>query len=172
MSEPFLGTIRLVGFNFAPVGWALCQGQALPISQNTALFSLIGTTFGGDGVQTFNLPDLRGRVAVGQGQGPGLSPYVQGQTSGQEGVALNSQQAPTHTHTLMAAGTATTPNPGPSLTLGTPPAAVKMYGAGAPSPLAPSSIGSFGGGTPHENRQPFLALNFIIALEGIFPSRN
>ena len=172
MSEPFLGTIRLVGFNFAPVRWALCQGQALPISQNTALFSLIGTTFGGDGVQTFNLPDLRSRVAVGQGQGLGLSPYLQGQTGGQEGVALNIQQAPAHSHTLMAAGNVTTPNPGPSLALGTPAATVKMYGAGSPTPLAPSSIGNFGGGASHENRQPFLPLNYIIALQGIFPSQN
>jgi microcystin-dependent protein len=144
----------------------------LPISQNTALFSLIGTTFGGDGVQTFNLPDLRGRVAVGQGPGPGLSPYVQGQTGGQEGVALTTQQAPAHSHTLMAAGNVTTPNPGPSLALGTPAVAVRMYGTGSPTPLAPSSIGSFGGSAPHENRQPFLGLNFIIALQGIFPSRN
>jgi microcystin-dependent protein len=172
MSEAFLGTIRLVGFNFAPVGWALCQGQAMPISQNTALFSLIGTTFGGDGMQTFNLPDLRGRVAVGQGQGPGLSPYAQGQTGGQEEVLLNIQQVPAHSHTLMAAGNMTTPNPGPTVALGTPAATVKMYGADAPAPLAASSIGNFGGGAPHENRQPFLTLNFIIALQGIFPSQN
>jgi microcystin-dependent protein len=172
MSDPFLGTIRLVGFNFAPIGWALCQGQALPISQNTALFSLIGTTFGGDGVQTFNLPDLRSRVAVGQGQGPGLSSYVQGQTGGQEGVALTIQQAPMHSHALMAAGTATTPNPGPSLALGTPDVAVRLYGSGSPTPLASSSIGNFGGSVSHENRQPFLALNYIIALQGIFPTRS
>jgi microcystin-dependent protein len=172
MSDPFLGTIRLVGFNFAPVGWALCQGQTLPISQNTALFSLIGTTFGGDGVQTFNLPDLRSRVPVGQGQGPGLSPYTQGQTGGLEGVALTIQQAPAHSHTLMAAGNATTPSPGPSLALGTPAAAVNMYGAGTPTPLASSSIGGFGGSASHENRQPYLAVNFIVALQGIFPSRN
>ena len=172
MSDPFIGMVRLVGFNFAPVGWALCQGQVLPISQNTALFSLIGTTFGGDGVQNFNLPDLRSRVAVGQGQGPGLSPYVQGQTGGQEGVVLTTQQVPAHSHTLMASGNVTTPSPGPTLALGTPAAAVRMYGTGSPTPLAPSSIGNFGGSAPHENRQPFLGLNFIIALQGIFPSRN
>ena len=172
MSDPFIGMIRLVGFNFAPIGWASCQGQSLPISQNTALFSLIGTTFGGDGVHTFNLPDLRSRVALGQGQGQGLSPYVQGQIGGQERVALTTQQAPAHTHTLMASGNVTTPNPGPTLALGTPGAAVRMYAAGSPTPLAPSSIGSFGGNASHENRQPFLALNFIIALQGIFPSQN
>ncbi len=170
--DVFLGTVRLVGFNFAPVDWALCQGQALPIAQNPALFSLLGTYFGGDGVNTFNLPDLRGRIALGQGQGPGLSSCVMGQTGGQETVTLNGQQVPTHTHTLMASATATTPNPGPGLALGTPPAAVKIYGTASPTPLAFSSIGSFGSGTAHENRQPYLALNYIIALQGIFPSQN
>jgi microcystin-dependent protein len=172
MSTPFLGTIRLVGFNFAPVGWALCQGQTLTISQNTALFSLLGTFFGGDGVQNFNLPDLRGRVAVGQGQGPGLSSYVQGQTGGVETVGLTGNQAPTHTHAMMAAGNVTTSNPGPSLVLGTPAAAVKLYGSGAATALAPGSVAPFGSGVAHENRQPYLALNYIIALTGIFPSRS
>jgi len=172
MSDPFIGTIRLVGFNFAPVGWALCQGQPLPISQYTALFSLIGTYFGGDGVQTFNLPDLRSRAALGQGQGPGLSNYVQGQAGGQETVSLTTQQAPAHIHTMMAATDATTPNPGSGVVLGTPPAAVRMYGASSPTALSPGSIGPFGSGAPHENREPYLGLNYIIALEGIFPSRN
>jgi microcystin-dependent protein len=172
MSEPFLGTIRLVGFNFAPVNWALCQGQLLPISQNTALFSLIGTYFGGDGQQTFALPDLRGRVAVSQGQGPGLSSYTQGQAAGFETVTLNSAQVPAHTHTLMASTNATGYNPGPGLALGTPAAAVRVYGASAPTPLASASIGQFGSSLPHENRQPYLGLNYIIALAGIFPSQN
>ena len=172
MSNAFLGTIRLVGFNFAPVGWALCQGQSLSIAQNTALFSLLGTFFGGDGQQNFNLPDLRSRVAIGQGQGPGLSPYVQGQTGGVETVALTGAQAPTHTHTMMAAANVTISNPGPNLVLGTPATAVKLYGSGAPTSLAPRSIGPFGSGNPHENRQPYLGLNYIIALTGIFPSRS
>ena len=173
MSDFFLGTIRLVGFDFAPVDWALCQGQALSIAENAALFSLLGTYFGGDGVNTFNLPDLRGRVALGQGQGPGLSNYVQGQAGGVEGVALTAGQAPSHRHTLMAAGNVTTPDPGPSLALGTPAAAVRMYGGtGAATALAPPSIGPFGSGGAHENRQPYLALNYIIALAGIFPSRS
>ena len=120
MSQAFLGTIRLVGFNFAPVDWALCQGQLLPISQNSALFSLLGTYFGGDGQQNFALPDLRGRVAISQGQGPGLSNYTQGQTSGVETVTLNSAQVPAHTHTMMAATNVTGYNPGPGLALGTP----------------------------------------------------
>lgn len=172
MSDPFLGTIRLVGFNFAPYGWALCQGQAMQIAQNTALFSLLGTYFGGDGVQTFNLPDLRGRVAVGQGQGPGLANYDQGQAGGAETVALTTAQAPTHNHTMMAAANVTTPNPGPGMALGTPAAAVRVYGANAPTQLAARSIGNFGSGNPHENRQPYLGLNYIIALTGIFPSRS
>src|SRR5260370_36763810 len=158
MSDFFLGTIRLVAFNFAPVDWAFCQGQTLSIAANTALFSLIGTYFGGDGQQTFNLPDLRGRVAVGQGQGPGLSSYVQGQTGGEEGVALNIQQAPTHTHTMNAATNVTAPNPGPSLALGTPATAVRVYGTNSPTSLAPTSIGPSGAGGAHENRQPYLAL--------------
>jgi microcystin-dependent protein len=172
MSDFFLGTIRLVGFNFAPVGWALCEGQTLSIAQNAALFSLLGTFFGGDGVQTFNLPDLRSRVALGQGQGPGLSNYLQGQTGGAESITLTAGQAPAHSHTLMAATNVTTPNPGPGFALGTPATAVQMYGAASPTALAPNSIGTFGGGAAHENRQPFLALNYIIALAGIFPSQN
>ena len=172
MSQAFLATIRLIGFNFAPVGWALCQGQTLPIAQNPALFSLLGTFFGGDGQQTFNLLDLRGRVAVGEGQGPGLSSYAQGQTGGMETVSLNVAQAPAHTHTMMAAANVTAPNPGPGLALGTPATAVRLYGANSPTALSPGSIGSFGSSAPHENRQPFLALNYIIALQGIFPSQN
>lgn len=172
MSTAFLGTIRLVGFNFAPVGWALCQGQTLTISQNTALFALLGTFFGGDGQQTFNLPDLRSRVAVGQGQGLGLSPYNQGQTGGSEAVTLSVPQAPTHSHTLMAGANVTTPNPGPTSVLGTPAADVRIYGSSTPTALAPGSIGAFGSSNPHENRQPYLALNYIVALTGIFPSRS
>jgi microcystin-dependent protein len=172
MSDPFIATIRLVGFNFAPVGWALCQGQALPISQNTALFSLIGTYFGGDGVNTFNLPDLRGRVGVSQGQGTGLSNYNQGQTGGAESVSLAASQAPAHRHTLMAASNVTAPNPGPSLALGSSATAVQLYGTNSPTALASGSIGTFGSSAAHENRQPFLGLNYIIALTGIFPSRS
>lgn len=172
MSSPFVAEIVIFACNFAPKGWAQCNGQLLPISQNTALFSLLGTYFGGDGRQTFNLPDLRGRVAVGQGQGPGLAHYDQGQAGGAETVVLNGGQAPTHTHTMMAAANVTAPNPGPGLALGTPATAVKMYGAASPTALAPASIGPFGSGGPHENRQPYLALNYIIALTGIFPYRN
>lgn len=172
MSDPFIGTIRLVAFNFAPVGWAMCQGQILPIQENTALFSLLGTYFGGDGVNNFGLPDLRGRIAIGQGQGPGLANYTQGQPGGAETVTLAGSDAPSHTHTLMAAASVTTPDPGPSVVLGTPAAAVRLYGAGAATPLASTSVAPFGSSVPHENRQPYLALNYIIALNGIFPSRS
>src|SRR5487761_706908 len=162
MSTAFLGTIRLVGFNFAPVGWALCEGQTLSISQDTALFSLLGTYFGGNGQTTFNLPDLRGRVAVGQGQGPGLANYDQGQAGGSETVTLTGSQVPSHTHTMMAAANVTVANPGPGVVLGTPAAAVKLYGSSPPSRLGPESVGPFGSSPPHENRQPSLALNYII----------
>jgi microcystin-dependent protein len=172
MSQAFLGTIRLVGFNFAPVNWALCQGQTLPISQYAALFSLLGTYFGGDGQRTFNLPDLRGRGAISQGEGPGLSNYAQGQTGGVETVTLNSAAAPAHTHTMLASANATTPNPGPGLSLGSPAGAVRMYGASSPTPLNPGSIGPFGSSAAHENREPYLGLNYIIALAGIFPTQN
>jgi microcystin-dependent protein len=172
MSQAFLGTIRLVAFNFAPVGWALCQGQSLPIAENPALFSLLGTFFGGDGQQSFTLPDLRGRVAVGQGQGPGLSVYNQGQVGGAESVSLAVTQAPAHSHTIMAAANVTAHNPEPTHALGTPGTAVRLYGTNEPTALAPSSIGTFGSGAAHENRQPFLALNYIIALTGIFPSQS
>lgn len=172
MSTPFIGTIRLVAFNFAPVDWALCQGQSLPIAGNDALFALLGTTFGGDGQRTFNLPDLRGRVAVGQGQGPGLSNYVPGQLGGTEAITLTASQAPLHSHRLMAADNVTTPDPGPGLVLGTPATAVKLYGSSAPTPLAPTSIAPFGSSAPHENRQPYLGLNYIISLMGIFPQQS
>ncbi|HTV44170.1 MAG TPA: tail fiber protein [Stellaceae bacterium] len=172
MSDPFIGTIRLVAFNFAPVGWALCDGTALLIPSNQVLFALLGTTFGGDGQQTFNLPDLRSRAAIGQGSGPGLSSYVPGQTGGQETVTLTAQQAPAHSHALMAAANVTTPNPGPTVALGTPATEVRIYGSGTPTALSAGSIGAFGGGGAHENRQPYLALNYIIALTGVFPSQN
>ena len=127
MSQPFFGQVIAVGFNFAPVGWALCQGQLLSIAENSALFKLIGTQFGGDGQTTFGLPDLRGRAALGMGQGPGLQPYVLGQAGGVESVALTPSQFAGHTHALQAAATATTPTPGSGVVLGTPAAATPLY---------------------------------------------
>jgi microcystin-dependent protein len=174
MSEPFVGQVIAVGFNFAPVGWALCQGQLLPISQNAALFSLLGTTYGGDGQSTFGLPDLRGRVALGMGQGSGMQPYIQGQLGGVESVTLTANQFASHTHALQAAATATTPTPGSGVVLGTPAAATPIYAtAGTPATLAGSAVSlAAGGNLAHENRQSSLAINYIIALEGIFPSQN
>ncbi len=177
MADPFLGEIRMFGGNFAPVGWAFCQGQLLPISQNTALFSLLGTTYGGDGVQTFALPDLRGRVPLGMGQGPGLSPYVEGQAGGAETVTLTTPQMPAHSHTVAATETQSTTDPKGAVpantqppTPGTPP---KVYGASPDGKTTMNSamIGITGGNLPITVQQPYLAVNYIIALQGIFPSR-
>jgi microcystin-dependent protein len=156
------------------VGWALCQGQLLPISQNAALFSLLGTTYGGDGQSTFGLPDLRGRAALGMGQGSGLQPYVLGQPGGVESVTLTANQFASHTHALQAAATATTATPGSGVVLGTPAAATPTYAAaGTATQLVGSTVSPAPGSDgPHENRQPSLAINYIIALFGIFPSQN
>jgi microcystin-dependent protein len=174
MSEPFIGQVIAVGFNFAPVGWALCQGQLLPINQNTALFSLLGTTYGGDGQSTFGLPDLRGRAALGMGQGSGLQPYLLGQRGGVESVALTANQFAGHTHALQAAAAATTATPVSGVVLGTPAAATPTYAtAGTAAQLVGSTVAPApGSGGAHENRQPSLAINYIIALSGIFPSQN
>jgi microcystin-dependent protein len=172
MSQPFVGQVIAVGFNFAPLGWALCQGQLLPISENETLFTLIGTTFGGDGQTTFGLPDLRGRAALGMGQG--LSSYVLGQPGGGESVTLTGAQIGSHTHGLSAAAAATTATPSSSVVLGTPAAATPIYatgGAGATLTAGAVSVAP-GGGQPHENRQPSQTVNYIISLFGVFPSQN
>jgi microcystin-dependent protein len=167
VSEPFLGSIILFAGNFAPRGWAFCNGQILSISQNTALFSLLGTTYGGNGQTTFALPDLRGCVALHFGQGPGLSNYSLGQTGGAEVVTLDVSQMPPHAHSQPASnGQQTTNRPNNAV-----PARGGSYtGAGDGSTLDP--VSPAGGGQPHDNRPPYLALNYIIALEGIYPSRN
>ena len=191
--DQFLSTILIWPPNFAPRGWALCAGQVMSISQNTALFSLIGTMYGGDGVQTFQLPDLRGRVPLGAGQGTGLSPYIVGQSGGTENVTLTNSTLAAHTHTATPAGLSatvpavttggTTNQPTPSVALATPTDAARnplnIYSNATPTQnLAPGtvtgsiSVGSAGGGQPHANIQPYLAINYIIALQGIFPSRN
>jgi microcystin-dependent protein len=168
MSAPFLGMIITVGFNFAPRGWAFCNGQLLPIAQNTALFSLLGTTYGGNGQTTFALPDLRSRVPIHTGQGPGLSNYVLGQQGGQESIALTVNEMPLHQHGVAATGTFTTKNPGgqvpaPGGAYGSPPDATTMDA---------NMIRPAGGSQPHANIQPYLTINFCISLEGIYPSRN
>jgi microcystin-dependent protein len=161
--------------NFAPSGWALCNGQLMSISQNAALFSIVGTYYGGNGTQTFALPDLRGRVALHQGQGPGLSPYVVGQVAGTENVTLLSNQMPIHTHLVSADGSAggkTTPaNNFPGTV--SPQATEKIYSAGpGNTTMAPNMLGTAGGNQPFSIVQPYLCVTFIIALVGIFPSRN
>ncbi|MBT8160015.1 MULTISPECIES: phage tail protein [Arthrobacter] len=168
MSEPFLGEIRLVGFNFAPTGWALCNGQIMSISQNTALFALLGTMYGGNGVSTFALPNLQGRAALHNGQGPGLSNYSQGQVGGTETTTLLTSNLPPHTHPGMFASTnETTDRP----SAGMAPAPGGSYGPpDSGVPLAPTQAS--GSGLPFNTMQPYLVLNYIIALQGIFPSRS
>jgi microcystin-dependent protein len=174
MQDPWIGEIAVVAFNFAPQGWAMCNGQLPPIAQNTALFSLLGTTYGGDGQTTFALPDLRSRVPLHFGQGTGLSPYTLGQTLGIESVALQTPQIPAHTHTYApqastAGGAAASPAGALWASSAT---GDTIYKSGASNTsMAAQTLGQTGGGQPHENRQPTLALNFVIALWGIFPSR-
>jgi microcystin-dependent protein len=172
VSDPYLGEIRVVPYNFAPRGWALCNGQLMAISQNTALFSLLGTTYGGNGINTFALPDLRSRVGVHVGQGPGLSPYDLGQQGGSETVTLTTGQLAPHGHPmncLNAAGNQYQPNNGvPAIDAGQNP----QYGpTKAVGTMAANIIGPSGGGQPHNNVQPYLTLNYVIALAGIFPQR-
>ena len=181
MSEPFIGQIIMFGGNFAPRGWALCDGQLLPISQNTALFSILGTTYGGDGRTTFGLPELRGRVPLHPGSGPGLSPRTLGQKSGTETVQLSTNQIPAHNHTATAHCVA---GPGDSNVaagnvwskdLGVQSAtyhSTDMVPADAQMKAGAVTVNNSGGSQAHNNVQPFLAVNFIIALVGIFPSRN
>jgi microcystin-dependent protein len=174
--EPLVGQIILVGFNFAPVGWFLCQGQLIPIAAYEALYALIGTTYGGDGQTTFAVPDLRGRVPTHQGQRTGGSPYAIGERTGSESVTLTSSQIGSHTHEFNASALfANTTTPGNTTTLA-PASAGKdifVYGTTAPNAsLAPGSISTVGSSNPHENRQPYLAFNYIIAWAGIFPARN
>ena len=168
MSTPFLGEIRIFPYNFAPRGWALCNGQILSIAQNTALFSLLGTTYGGNGQTTFALPDLRGRVPNSSGQGPGLSSYSLGQVGGTEAVTLTQQELPSHNHAVNSTNAdATSSRPG-----GNFPAAGGGYNSAPSNNMAPAMIANAGGNQPHNNVQPYLTLNYCIALEGIYPSRN
>lgn len=175
MSEPFVGEIRMVGFNFAPRGWAFCDGSLLAISQNDALFSLIGTIYGGDGVNTFALPDLRSRLPMHQGQGPGLSSTVIGQRAGVETVTLTTPQIPSHSHAMQAtstAGTSSSPSGGyPAAVPGI--AHYQNVAGGVPATTAMNAgaITAAGGSQPHENRQPAQCVTFIMALFGIYPSR-
>jgi microcystin-dependent protein len=168
MAQPYVGEIRMFAGNFAPAGWMFCEGQLLPISENQTLFQLIGTTYGGDGQSTFGLPDLQGRIPIHQGNG-----FVLAQNGGAEEVTLTVQQVPAHTHTFLATSNgASQTAPGGSVTLARAAAAtITPYGADNPSGnMSPQMIGSVGGSQPHTNFQPYLCVNFIISLFGIFPS--
>ena len=171
MSTPFIGEIRMFGGNFAPAGWAFCNGSLIPISQNDTLFNLIGTTYGGDGQTTFALPDLRGRVPLHQGQGPGLTGYIQGENGGTETATLTSNQMPAHRHAFVGNGAATGDLPAGKVVAS--PAASNLFTATAPgAALAPAAMQAAGGNQPHDNMMPYLAVSFIISLFGIFPSQN
>ncbi len=175
MSSPFVAEIRIFPFNFAPKGWAFCNGQLLPISQNTALFSLLGTTYGGDGKSTFALPDLQASSPIFWGQGPGLSLYDLGQQGGSETVTLLNSEMPAHTHQSRAnsggAGQASPANNvWASLPGRNPP---NIFQSGVPnSPMSPFALTVAGSSFPHNNRQPYLGLNLCIALQGVFPARS
>ena len=177
MSDQFVAEIRIVPFNFAPLGWAFCNGQVLPISQNTALFSLLGTNYGGDGRSNFALPNLQGSAALDAGQGAGLSSYVVGQAGGETAVALTQAQMPAHTHSVSASsggGDADTPvgNVFSMAHAGKTPAHMYAAAAGSvPTVMGAQALAPAGGGVPHNNLQPYLVLNFVIALQGIFPPR-
>ena len=165
MSQPFIGEIRIFAGNFAPAGWAFCEGQLVPISENDALFTLIGTTYGGDGESTFGLPDLRGRIPIHQGS----KEFTLGEQGGVETVTLTQQQIPVHTHPFLASADNATQTTPATTTLANP-TVPDLYRVGlATSPMAPQSIGPVGGNQPHDNFQPYLCLNFIISLFGIFP---
>lgn len=170
MAQPYVGEIRMFAGNFAPAGWMFCEGQLLPISEYETLFNLIGTTYGGDGQSTFALPDLRGRVPIHQGQGPGLSARALAETGGVEQVTLTASQIPSHSHPFLATG---------DIGAGTSPSAavlaqspnIKMYTGSTPAALLhPAAVSSVGGSQPHTNFQPYLCVDFIISLFGIFPS--
>lgn len=171
MADQFLAEIRVFGCNFAPSGWAFCDGQLMSISQNTALFSLLGTTYGGDGRTTFALPDLQGASPIHPGQGSGLSPRFLGETGGEETVTLLISELPAHTHTPSCnSGTGDQYGP-PGNVWATDAGGNNEYNSSGSSAMAPGAVGPAGGNQPHNNLQPYLVLNFCIALLGIFPSR-
>lgn len=171
MAQPYVGEIRMFGGNFAPAGWAFCDGQLLPISENETLFNLIGTTYGGDGQSTFALPDLRGRIPIHQGQGPGLSNYILSQAAGVESVTLNVSQIPNHNHAYLATGPGGTLQPSPVGSAVTNDRVI-MFSPGllTPETMAVQTVSPVGGSQPHDNMMPFLCVSFIISLFGIFPS--
>jgi microcystin-dependent protein len=173
MAQPYIGEIRMFAGNFAPNGWMFCEGQTLPISENDALFTLIGTTYGGDGQETFNLPNLASRIPMHMGTGPDGTTYQIGEMAGTEQETLTVQQIPNHTHPLMGTGTQATANaPTNNVLAASTGATIFPYGTDEPTTtLNASTVGPAGGSQPHENTQPFLVINFIISLFGIFPTQ-
>ncbi len=173
MSEPFVGEIRMFGGNFAPRGWAFCEGQLVAVSQNDALFSLFGTLYGGDGRTTFGLPDLRGRIPICAGTGPGLSPRRLGAKGGDEKVTLTSTQLPAHSHPLRASANSTSNADNPVDAATGDAGGVALYGVPGSEPIAmnAAAVSSVGAGQSHNNMAPVLAIHFIVALFGIYPSR-
>jgi microcystin-dependent protein len=169
MSQPYVGEVRLVGFNFAPAGWNYCDGSLQSISQYETLYNLIGTTYGGDGQQTFGLPNLLGRIPIHAGSN-GTNNYVIGQTGGVENVTLSLSQYPSHDHSLMAStNTGGSNNPSNQVVN----QGLTVYSTSAPvNPMLPAMVGSSGGNQPHNNLQPYLALNWIISFYGVYPSQN
>jgi len=170
MANPYVGEIRAFGFNFAPRGWATCDGQIIPISQNTALFSILGTTYGGNGISNFALPNLQGATPLGQGQGPSLSTYVLGQSGGTETVTLGINELPSHNHTanaVAAPGTLLSPQ-------GRATAEVRggTYAATHDATMNAAALAANGNGLPHNNMPPYLTVTFCIALQGVFPPRS
>jgi len=171
MSQPFIGEIRMFGGSFAPAGWAFCDGQLVPISENDTLFNLIGTTYGGDGQETFAMPDLQGRVPLHQGTLAGNT-YQIGEKAGVENVTLSTNQIPIHSHPFLASNDgANSPNPGSSA-IGRSPQVNMFFNGSTSTVMNASIIGPIGGSQPHENMQPFLVVSFIISLFGIFPTQN
>lgn len=172
MSQPFLGQLALVGFNFAPKGWAIAAGQLIPITQNAALFSLLGTMYGGDGKSNYGLPNLQGRVALGFGQIPGFSFYTQGEVGGTPTITLISSQTPSHNHTANGAAGRGKDTPVANAFADSTAGAVYSNSSSPLTSMSGSAISPYGGNQPHNNMMSYLALNWIIALQGIFPSRN
>jgi len=173
MSDPFVAEIRMFGGNFAPTGWAQCNGQLLPLSQNTALFSLLGTYYGGDGKSTFALPNLQGSSPIGQGQGAGLTDRSLGEAAGSPNITLLQSEIPAHSHNLNAYADdlADINIPSPSVILGTT-AGLNLYGTPSNTTLNAQDTSLFGSSQPHNNQQPYLVVNFIIAMQGVYPPRS
>ncbi|MDL9979517.1 phage tail protein [Microbacterium sp. ASV49] len=173
MSDPFVGEIRTVGFNFAPKGWAMCSGQLIPISQNTALFSLLGTYYGGNGTSNFALPNLNGVMVIGQGQGPGLSLRDIGEIGGASAVSLVQDELPPHTHQPIGSTATATSGEPQNLTWAEPRLGRAQRAAYAPTPSTPMApLGMTGGGAAHNNMPPYLAMYYVIALQGVYPPRS